>query len=98
MKKTNGFVKVPRGMIGEATGNECLVYIYLASLPSFNKQGAYPSAGKIAEATGLSHNTVDAALRGLRSKGFLQSVKHGRKRCLSAPKNGVGATPKIGVE
>ena len=95
MKRT-GFVKIPCRMIGNATGSEFQVFAYIASLSSFDKEGAYPSAVTIAEKTGLSHNTVDAALRGLIKRGFLRCERHGKKRFLSAPKNGVDAPQKLG--
>ena len=95
--KKSGFVKLPCRMIGNATGSEFQVYAYVASLSSFDKEGAYPSATTIARETGLSHNTVDVALRGLIERGFLQCERRGKKRYLSAPKNGVDDTPKNGA-
>lgn len=76
--KTDGFVKIPRCVGDEVPPVELKVYYYLAGLPSFNKQGAYPSAATIAEKTGLCRNTVTGALLSLTSKGFLKKTKHGK--------------------
>lgn len=76
--KTNAFVKIPRNVGNEATPVELKVYYYLAGLPSFNKQGAYPSAATIAKKTGMCRNTVTGALLSLTSKGFLKKTKHGK--------------------
>lgn len=66
------------------TGTELRVWTYIAL--SINEEGiAFPGIRTIAEALGISHQTVITAVEGLEKKNFLHVVREGRKHNIYQP-------------
>lgn len=75
------FTKVPTVLVKDAllSSVEKVVYAVIRSFGTENKQGsAYPSRRQIAQCVPCAIRTVDRAIRGLVSKGYIRYAKGGR--------------------
>ena len=94
---------VMREHLHEFTGSELKLWLYLY-LRSDKTQDAFPSNDLIMAETGLSHNTLAEAKKGLRAKGFTCSTQRYRENgslstmneSVCIPKNWGYISPEVG--